>query len=729
MDTNLSLEELQARFKAIQQESSHRLSERNCVEIVMKLIEIGLLDVIFTLNGREYITPKQLEREILEELLQSKGRINVVELQPLLNVDLSHIEKKVAELVKRDKQLQLVDGELLSSFYLDGIAIEINDFLQEEGEVNVIDLSKRFNLNPDILQTVIERKIGKTIHGQLEKGVLYTDLFVQRHNAQVRGALSALTRPTLTSEIIAKHNFQEKLFYQAVDVMIKSGELNGSLQGRKERTMFTPTVFSFARQQWVDSFFAQNGYIEYYTLERLQFTNPRGYLESHFKDGIPLKTCFLNRSLVNQVDLAASEILTAESWVDLLSVVPSILSSADLFVITQSSTSIQQQIKLNKLEILQDHYLVSKGLLDKCTKAFESDCKEKAAAGKLQKIEEPKASQEPEETNKSTKSKRTSKRSTEQEEQKKAKNQNQKKIDKQSSQSPLQETEILKIFKIFLEDAPEELLDAIMDYLRPSLISILQQVTRSVFVQNASSKEKMAQFVENVHTLHSNILLFQKGLQFMNDDPVIEKYVLKTTCFDLTNMLLENQALNNYIKLDKKITTMNDQTSLLSQLSGSTVPLLQKLISSCNGKSIAEFLSAFDTAADAIGLQCKQYDKKRERQLIAAHREALMQQLTQENDPATCLHLVVVLLVLKKHSVVIHAPGRTVANILTKLKPDVPQEVHSLLNDYQSHVVKYLLQKQTNPDAPPNETLVSLLPKIKEIVLGHESSNNNSNKE
>ena len=79
-------------------------------------------------------------------------------------------------------------------FYLDGIAIEINDYLQEEGEVKVIDLSKRFNLNPDILQTVIERKVGKTIHGQLERGVLYTDLFVQRHNAQVRGALSALTR-------------------------------------------------------------------------------------------------------------------------------------------------------------------------------------------------------------------------------------------------------------------------------------------------------------------------------------------------------------------------------------------------------------------------------------------------------------------------------------------------------------------------------------------------------
>lgn len=39
----------------------------------MKLIEQGELDVLFTLNGREYLTPKQLEREIQDELLQHGG--------------------------------------------------------------------------------------------------------------------------------------------------------------------------------------------------------------------------------------------------------------------------------------------------------------------------------------------------------------------------------------------------------------------------------------------------------------------------------------------------------------------------------------------------------------------------------------------------------------------------------------------------------------------------------
>ena len=45
--------------------SAQKLSERNCIEIVNKLVQTGLLDIIYTSDGKEYITPKQLQREIL----------------------------------------------------------------------------------------------------------------------------------------------------------------------------------------------------------------------------------------------------------------------------------------------------------------------------------------------------------------------------------------------------------------------------------------------------------------------------------------------------------------------------------------------------------------------------------------------------------------------------------------------------------------------------------------
>lgn len=70
-----------------------RLSERNCVEIVTLLLEKKLLEVIFTNDGKEYITPSHLEREIQDELYDKGGRVNLVEVSKSLNMDLSRVSE------------------------------------------------------------------------------------------------------------------------------------------------------------------------------------------------------------------------------------------------------------------------------------------------------------------------------------------------------------------------------------------------------------------------------------------------------------------------------------------------------------------------------------------------------------------------------------------------------------------------------------------------------------
>lgn len=51
-----------------------RLSERNCIEIVAKLIAEKQLEVVHTLDGKEYITPAQISREIRDELHVRGGK-------------------------------------------------------------------------------------------------------------------------------------------------------------------------------------------------------------------------------------------------------------------------------------------------------------------------------------------------------------------------------------------------------------------------------------------------------------------------------------------------------------------------------------------------------------------------------------------------------------------------------------------------------------------------------
>jgi len=50
------------------------------VEIVTLLLEKQMLEVVFTNDGKEYITPDHLEREIQDELYVNGGRANLVEV-------------------------------------------------------------------------------------------------------------------------------------------------------------------------------------------------------------------------------------------------------------------------------------------------------------------------------------------------------------------------------------------------------------------------------------------------------------------------------------------------------------------------------------------------------------------------------------------------------------------------------------------------------------------------
>ena len=67
-------------------------------------------DVKHLLKQRKTIYPISYLHVILS------GRINLVELQQILNVDFSHVESKVSELVQHDGKLDLVLGQLIDRY-------------------------------------------------------------------------------------------------------------------------------------------------------------------------------------------------------------------------------------------------------------------------------------------------------------------------------------------------------------------------------------------------------------------------------------------------------------------------------------------------------------------------------------------------------------------------------------------------------------------------------------
>lgn len=159
---------LQAALSAAQEQKSQiRLSERNIVELVNKLKACELLDdtLLYTLNGKEYVTQERLRAEIKREVKRSGGRVPVVDLQPLLNVDVVHCERQAKALADDPSVgFSLVEGELMTPAYFDAVAAEVDEELREAGMVGVGDLARRHSLSADLMRKVLSERMVRTQH-------------------------------------------------------------------------------------------------------------------------------------------------------------------------------------------------------------------------------------------------------------------------------------------------------------------------------------------------------------------------------------------------------------------------------------------------------------------------------------------------------------------------------------------------------------------------------------
>ncbi len=346
------------------------------IEVVQKLVELRLLDVLFTTNGKEYLTPRQLKREVEDEILAHGGRVNIVELPPVLNVDLPHIERVVEALLREQGGLMLVQGELITDWYLDGLAEEIQQQLEAAGRLTLGDLAVQHNLTTDFVRKLVEPRIGGAIRAQLTGGTLYTPAYVERHAARVRGVMCAVLRPVSLPQIVRDHGFNESLFYEALDALAASGRLPGAAHGRNT---YTPAVHSYAQSASVRSFFEQNGYLEYTELGKLDVKEPRAYLEATYPNGVALSSAYLKRELLSAAEAEAEEAVASGSPVELAACFTGPpVGADDVELLLGASAALRALVAGGRARHLGGGLLVPAALLDECVKALAPLVEEQA---------------------------------------------------------------------------------------------------------------------------------------------------------------------------------------------------------------------------------------------------------------------------------------------------------------------------------------------------------------
>ncbi|XP_077976993.1 E3 UFM1-protein ligase 1-like isoform X2 [Glandiceps talaboti] len=767
---------LAADFQRAQLSSAvQKLSERNCIEIVNKLVEERVIDVIHTNDGKEYLTHAQLTREIRDELIVHGGRINLVDLQQLLNVDFSHIETKANEIIKGDKGLNFILGQLIDRDYLDKLGDEINDKLQESGQVTIGELTKQYDLPGEFITEVIEERLGSIIQGQMheyDRGVIFTEAFVARQSAMIRGVCTAITRPTPVINLMNQYKLQEKLFYTILEDLIKCGRLKGNIVGgRQDKATYVPDIYAKTQNNWIDSFYQQNGYLEYDALARLGIPDSKQFVKRRYKskDLLYLQTVCVGNAIKDHVEASIEEALSNGTWIDITPILPSPFTETD-------ANQFLQHIMKGKTGacVYCDSIVSSEKFINNCKTPFEDLMRVKAesdsknAATLLLEEKEPVTSGgDGKKDRKDERKKRAqggsgslhsggggNAREVKTKKNKKGKGRgDDDDLDTETSvQAPKGKQKELKFMSVkeienvleeTLQDCPDEFLTEIATQLHRPLTRAYQEVAKSIFLETTGAggssdrRKTHSNLQEKVNGLWTNIRLFEKAIRVVGEDLATQlcRYLLKTLCSDVTNLLFEAVANDQMITVAESDIKPEIRLKLLAKFPDNLSNKLSKLHSSLAGKTFEEFADHFEDCASLCDVMLKKTDKKKERQLTFNHRQVLAEQIRNEQEPAMALHLTTVLLFQTYTNCMVHCPGKCVPQLITYLFDYIPADQHAKLHNYQGLVQKQLSpskekqeesedkeneekgDSETNQDGNITAQLNDLLPSIREIAL------------
>lgn len=280
------------------------LSENNCIEVVNLLIEKGLINVCYTIDGKEYITPEHLVREINDEIYVHGGRVNLVEVAKSLNVDLSHVNAVAEQMAKDDGSIHFILGQIINEEYVQHIATEINENLSQKGVISVYDLAtNHYDLPTEfLLLNVMEKYLGTIIHARQDPDdntQFFTQKYIARCKAKLRGALAGLTMPTPVSTFFQLIGAQDSLYHTLIVELNPAGVVTSKQKG----AMFVPHVYSKTQSDWVESFYRQNGYLEYDAVARLGVGSPINFIKRQLanENCTYLGKCCVDERIIDQV--------------------------------------------------------------------------------------------------------------------------------------------------------------------------------------------------------------------------------------------------------------------------------------------------------------------------------------------------------------------------------------------------------------------------------------------
>lgn len=761
--------------KAQLSSSAQKLSERNCIEIVNTLVSSGLLKgIIYTSDGKEYLTHNQLQREIGDEVFAAQGRVSIADLAQILNVDYSHIDSQAELLVKSDSSMFLVLGQLVSSAYLDTLAEEVNEKLQLEGTVSVGTITKDYNLPSDFVFEQVTKRLGSIIEGFQDTNdpkVILTVTHVSRNKAKIRGILTATKKPTAVATILQKFGIEGRLFFNLADELIRQGRLKGSITGGKQvsKAVYVPDVYAKAQNEWMDSFYAQNGYLEYDAVQRLGITDPQGTIKRRFKDEDMtfLSTCCVGSITRDLLEAQVEEALSSNTWVDTMPLLPTILSTDDANALLLDILA--KKDKANRGMVLSSTSVLAKPFLTRLAELFDPDIKEKASrqvssGAYAQAIKECGDKMDMSFSDQqSDKKEERRKRAAEgkggggtQGRETKTKSAKKKGGGRRHKNEDVSDEEVAAAdsastnkrgspsFEFMsrrqlkerlqcvsgLEDASDSLYEELAAYFHPILgkkfEELMASLHQSAMTASMQSKRKVhVDFQEKTNAVIDSIRLFEKALSSFegSDRSQLEKHLVKTLCGEVVNDVLQYLCQEHQVKQPQGDLNADQRLKVIGELPKDVAIPMSVIHKAFGTANVADFLTSLEenlpTVCDVV---VRKSDRKKERQAVFNHRQSLLQQLEGCQEPSLALHLGALVLFQNQTGNMLHASGKFVPTILAKVCEKLEPDQGPLLTDYQTLVVRQISASDPEEKDALQRQLEEQLEGVKKIAMSKSKS-------
>uniref|UniRef100_A0A1I8EUD7 E3 UFM1-protein ligase 1 homolog n=1 Tax=Wuchereria bancrofti TaxID=6293 RepID=A0A1I8EUD7_WUCBA len=707
------IQRLAADFQRIQlTESSKKLSENNCVELISILINSKAIDILFTTDGKEYVTRNHLLNEVKNECIGREGRVSLYDLAYTLNVDYEHIESTVSVIVKQG--------------YIDVLCKSLNERLMDDGIVSISQLAKTWDLPAEILNSLVLVEVGSKVDAIRDGDALYTRSYLSAQRNILRAMLCGLTKVTPIARLQSELQLTNAMFWSLFDELDTMKEVPGKIVGARtsNHCLYHPNIYTVLVKQYILKTFLQEGILKLAVFKKLSVVEPKVYMKEILKNTaysklIHFPSAIISIKVWDEIEAAVKEEMNSKSVVDVRLYMPeTVQSKADiehavssliknnedwLFV---SGTSYLYNCQLHTYAMMALDDLIS-------TRAEEitSTWGKQKTSKKLEKKQD-----EDWDTAKSKKSRG-------------GKGKIMKQILSEESTSELlitlSEEEIIKELKR-TSGIPNELLEDITDHIRTKAETLLKTRTElllhNVWTTSVQDQKRAhAHLQETLSALYDNICIFEYGASTfevfekeMNSDTVadnLKTHLLRTLCTYFANHVL------SYISRKQNIDTLNAKArneTIANIESMESRWAVEKLFAALSKKDLEAFHDAvFGVCSSAVcALNLKMPDKKQRMELIKTYENQLVSQLRECTDPPSGLLLTLLILLARNEKIAVHASGKFVSHLIAKVEkhPETSVELAELLTSSQKMIISSMHSKDDiNLTAKLNEKLLALI--------------------